>query len=333
MRGGYVIFSMFLLCFCCFFRRTGGQNHVRHLVVTSSRGELWLNSEVMDSASFMDVTSLLIIHQSGICCADWWEKINITLTLLKRKKIKCSSWKFISLTDVISWVNTRSTLKLHHQLSAKSAVNVLLCGAATHLMNTIAGLQTHHHDTVSPLSEKWGGVFPRLVRRIQNITTSTSWKPHKSSGAYRTKEITWHRGAADAKGFNFGNDKGLHSESRVVGSRLSVQARSGDGSIINTVWVKPMTCFCCYPLLSDLSRKDGGEIVGGEQSTVGGWEQGGWRTLRGARKGFSLPLSGLSIALSLLIRKLMQLSVLILESSFYSFFFFSFATFFYSVQH
>ncbi len=44
-------------------------------------------------------------------------------------------------------------------------------------------------------------------------------------------------------------------------------------------------------------------------------------------------LTGLSIALSLLIRKLMQLSVLILESSFYSFFFFSFATFFYSVQH
>lgn len=34
------------------------------------------------------------------------------------------------------------------------------------------------------------------------------------------------------------------------------------------------------------------------------------------------PSSGLSIALSLLIRKLMQLSVLILESSFYSFFFF-----------
>lgn len=44
------------------------------------------------------------------------------------------------------------------------------------------------------------------------------------------------------------------------------------------------------------------------------------------------PFSGLSIALSLLIRKLMQLSVLILESSFYSLFF-SFATFFYSVQH
>lgn len=41
----------------------------------------------------------------------------------------------------------------------------------------------------------------------------------------------------------------------------------------------------------------------------------------------------LSIAMSLLIRKLMQLSVLILESSFYSFFFSSFTTFFYSVQH
>lgn len=49
------------------------------------------------------------------------------------------------------------------------------------------------------------------------------------------KGITWHQGAADAKGFNFSNDKSLHSECRVVGSRLSVQARSGDGSIINTV--------------------------------------------------------------------------------------------------
>ena len=74
-----------------------------------------------------------------------------------------------------------------------------------------------------------------------------------------------------------------------------------------------MTCFSCYTPLSDLSRKDGGENVGGEQSSVGGWGDP-------ARKHSSLPFSGLSIALSLLIRKLMQLSVLILESSFYSFF-------------
>ena len=79
-----------------------------------------------------------------------------------------------------------------------------------------------------------------------------------------------------------------------------------------------MTCFSCYPQISDLSRKDGGENVGGEQSTVGGWKQGGVEDP--ARKHFFLPFSGLSIALSLLIRKLMQLSVLILESSFYSFF-------------
>lgn len=49
------------------------------------------------------------------------------------------------------------------------------------------------------------------------------------------KGITWHRDSADAKGFNFSNDKSLHSERGVVGSRLSVQVRSGDGSIINTV--------------------------------------------------------------------------------------------------
>lgn len=43
----------------------------------------------------------------------------------------------------------------------------------------------------------------------------------------------------------------------------------------------------------------------------------------------SLPFSGLSLALSHLIRKLMQLSVLILESSFYNFSF-SLTPFFYS---
>lgn len=64
---------------------------------------------------------------------------------------------------------------------------------------------------------------------------------------------------------------------------------------------------------------------------VGGNRRGGVEDP--ARKHFSLPFPGLSIALSLLIRKLMQLSVLILESSFYSFFSPSFATFFYSVQH
>lgn len=93
-----------------------------------------------------------------------------------------------------------------------------------------------------------------------------------------------------------------------------------------------MTCFSCYPLLSDLSRKDRGENVGGEQSAVGGWEQGGVEDPVRTEEMLLSPFSGLSIALSLLIRKLMQLSVLILESSFYSLFF-SFATFFYSVQH
>lgn len=91
-----------------------------------------------------------------------------------------------------------------------------------------------------------------------------------------------------------------------------------------------MTCFSCYPQLSDLSRKDGRENVGGKQSTMDGWE---WRSVDLARNEEMLlsPFSELSIALSL-IRKLMQLSVLILESSFYSFFS-SYATFFYSVQH
>lgn len=76
-----------------------------------------------------------------------------------------------------------------------------------------------------------------------------------------------------------------------------------------------MTCFSCYTPLSDLSRKDGEENVGGVQSNVGGWERGGPN-----EETLLSPFSGLSIALSLLIRKLMQLSVLILESSFYSFF-------------
>lgn len=69
--------------------------------------------------------------------------------------------------------------------------------------------------------------------------------------------------------------------------------------------------------------------MGGEQSTVGGWEQGGGGHCEEA---LLSPFSGLSIALSLLIRKLMQLSVLILESSFYSFFFLL-CNLFYSVQH
>lgn len=112
-----------------------------------------------------------------------------------------------------------------------------------------------------------------LVWCIRNITTGSSRKPHKSSGGpYRTKGITWQRGTADAKGFNSGTTiRSLHPERRVVGSRLSAQVRSGDGSIINTVWVKPMTCFCCYPQLSDLSRKDGREDVGGKAKRCG-WE-------------------------------------------------------------
>lgn len=32
-----------------------------------------------------------------------------------------------------------------------------------------------------------------------------------------------------------------------------------------------MTCFCCYPQLSDLSRKDGREDVGGKAKRCG-WE-------------------------------------------------------------
>lgn len=231
--------------------------------------------------------------------------------------------------DAMCWVNMRSAININSSPS-KSTVN---CHSGYCMSNecTFARLQTHHPDTVASLSEKWGGVFPRPVWRIQNITRSSSWKPHKSSGAYRTKGITWYEAAADAKVFNFTNDKSLHSESRVVGSRLSAQVRSWDWSIINTVWVKPMTCFSCYPQLSDLSRKDGRENVGGKQSTMDGWEWGSVDLARNEEMLLS-PFSELSIALSLLIRKLMQLSVLILESSFYSFFF-SYATFFYSVQH
>lgn len=55
---------------------------------------------------------------------------------------------------------------------------------------------------------------------------------------------------------------------------------------------------------------------------VGGYKGGGGGGVPARSKEMLLsPFSGLSIALSLLIRKLMQLSVLILESSFYSFFF------------
>lgn len=175
-------------------------------------------------------------------------------------------------------------------------------------------MQTHHPDTVGLRSEKWGGVFPRLVWRIQNITTSSDWRPHKSSKAYRTKGIAWCWGAADAKGFNFSNDKSLYSKSRVVGCRLSAQVRSGDGGIINTVRVKPMTCLSCYSQLSDLSRKDIKRKCGWKAKHCG-WEQGGG----GPCEEWTLLSPGFCIALSFLIRKLMQLSVLILESSFYAF--------------
>lgn len=82
-----------------------------------------------------------------------------------------------------------------------------------------------------------------------------------------------------------------------------------------------MTCFPCYPPLSDLSRKDEGENVSGEKAQ---WVGENWRVGDPASSKEMLlsPFPELSIALSLLIRKLMQLSVLILESSFYSFFFF-----------
>lgn len=54
---------------------------------------------------------------------------------------------------------------------------------------------------------------------------------------------------------------------------------------------------------------------------MGGNGGGGVEDLARNEEMLLSPFSGLSIALSLLIRKLMQLSVLILESSFYSFFF------------
>lgn len=99
-----------------------------------------------------------------------------------------------------------------------------------------------------------------------------------------------------------------------MGCRLSAQVRSGDGSIINTVRVKPMTCLSCYSQLSDLSRKDIKRKCGWKAKHCG-WEQGGG----GPCEELTLLSPGFCIALSFLIRKLMQLSVLILESSFYSF--------------
>lgn len=95
-----------------------------------------------------------------------------------------------------------------------------------------------------------------------------------------------------------------------------------------------MTCFSRYPQLSDLSRGDGsGEDVGGKQEPrrregrYGGvvgcvlGEGGGGVPCEEGETLLS-PVAGLGIALSLLVRELMQLSVLILESSFYSFSFF-----------
>lgn len=63
--------------------------------------------------------------------------------------------------------------------------------------------------------------------------------------------------------------------------------------------------------------------MGGEKAQ---WVGENWRVEDPASSKEMLlsPFPELSIALSLLIRKLMQLSVLILESSFYSFFFFFF---------
>lgn len=72
-----------------------------------------------------------------------------------------------------------------------------------------------------------------------------------------------------------------------------------------------------YPQPSDLSRKDGKENVGGKQRTVGGWgRRGGVEDPARNEEMLLSAFPGLSIALSLLIRKLMQLSVLIPESSF-----------------
>lgn len=175
--------------------------------------------------------------------------------------------------------------------------------------------------------ENWG-VFLCLVWHIWNITTHTSWKHHKSSRPTGQRGSHGSRVQLMLKGSALVMITALSSESRAVGSGLSVQLRSRDGSIINTVWVKPMPFFPCNSQLSDWSRKDVGQHVGGEHALWVG-EHGGWKTPTIL---FSL-FSRLSIALSLLIRKLMQLSVLILESSFYSFFPPFFSTFFYSAQH
>lgn len=176
---------------------------------------------------------------------------------LLKGKIKYSSWKFISLIDVICWVNFKG-LAFTSTVVHLNSLRICLSAA----LPCFKWMYHYRSADSSPWysrSSKWKvrrSFFPRLVWRIQNITTSSDRRPHKSSKAYRTKGIAWCWGAADAKGFNFSNDKSLHSKSRVVGCRLSARVRSGDGSIINTVWVKPMTCLSCYSQLSDLSRKN-----------------------------------------------------------------------------
>lgn len=87
-----------------------------------------------------------------------------------------------------------------------------------------------------------------------------------------------------------------------------------------------MTCLHRYPQLSDLSRGDGkggcGRKAGASPVEAGGGWCGGGVSCERAETLLS-PVAGLGIALSLLVRELMQLSVLILESSFYSSLFFS----------
>lgn len=69
------------------------------------------------------------------------------------------------------------------------------------------------------------------------------------------------------------------------------------------------------------------------ESNHSGWVRtGGGGPWKERANAFLSLLAGLSIVLSLLIRKLMQLSVLILGSSFYSFFSPSFTRVFYSAQ-
>lgn len=132
-------------------------------------------------------------------------KMNITWPPWKQKD-NFVSWKFISLTDDISWVNTRSTVKPHRQQSIW--IHRRCATPRSYRMSnerTVAGPRTHHHNTVRR-SEKWGGVFPRLVWHIQNITANSSWKPRKSSGAFGTEGITWHTSAEDANGFDFSHN-------------------------------------------------------------------------------------------------------------------------------